>query len=74
MVLSECHPFFMKTKEIKRNLMLTGEKIIIFFVIFNYIEIRNRMTTDSTIENPIFNTVDELREYLEHRDTKDSIF
>ena len=32
------------------------------------------MTTDSTIENPIFNTVDELREYLEAQGHEDTLF
>ena len=32
------------------------------------------MTTDSTIENPIFNTVDELREYLEAQGHEGTVF
>lgn len=32
------------------------------------------MTTDSTIKNPIFNSVDELREYLEAQGHEDTLF
>lgn len=32
------------------------------------------MTTDSTIENPIFNSVDELREYLEAQGHECTVF
>ena len=32
------------------------------------------MTTDNTIENPIFNSVDELREYLEAQGHEDTLF
>lgn len=32
------------------------------------------MTTDSNIKNPIFNSVDELREYLEAQGHEDTLF